>query len=359
MRLYAALALLVLAAGCSRKTELNYRHCLKLRVGMSKDDMIKAMGGTEEVVPYVEGKSLDYLKGRTAYEWSNPATMPGGDHVSVDDASGKVESIRCSNSEITAPLFVEPPAPSTATLAAAAPPPAPKPVAVSTAPAPTVADAVEAYRKKDFVKAMTIAGPLAQNGDPDAQMLAGEIFSNGAAAGQEKNGQGVALMWFYKSSRQKNAEAQAVYAATLMTNGTPPNTVIDEIQLAADLKSPAGLLLQAHVYLNGLYPDVVPKDEDEGEKWLKLAAQGGDPTAQLELGRLSQTVRKDPVEAYRWTLAASRHPLVDKFADPMRAMTAAWTPEQEADAQKLLRELKSTMKPADVKTAEGLVPKTP
>jgi hypothetical protein len=81
---------------------------------MTREALFQVMGPPEETIAYVEGKSLDYLKGRTAYEWSNPPSMPGPDHVSVDDASGKIESIRCSNSEITAPVFIEPPALSTA-----------------------------------------------------------------------------------------------------------------------------------------------------------------------------------------------------------------------------------------------------
>src|ERR1019366_6454681 len=153
--------------------------------------------------------------------------------------------------------------------------------------------------------------------------------------------QGVALMWFYKSARQKNAEAQAVYAATLMTTTTPPQTIVDEIKLAADAGSPAGQLLQADVLLKGTYPDIVPVDEEEGDKLLVSAAKAGDPAAQLSLARRQQTARKDLVEAYHWALLASKAPLVDKFSDPMHSLSTAWTPEQRTDAQKLLRELKS------------------
>jgi outer membrane protein assembly factor BamE (lipoprotein component of BamABCDE complex) len=135
MRTVILWAALLAAAGCGRKQAANYKHCLKLRVGMTREDMLKVMGAPEETLPFVEGKSLDYLRGRTAYEWSNPATMPGPDHVSVEDASGKIASIRCSNAEITASVFVEPPAPSTATAAipapivVVAPPVAPPPAA--------------------------------------------------------------------------------------------------------------------------------------------------------------------------------------------------------------------------------------
>ncbi len=104
-----------LPAACSRKAADNYRHCLNLRVGMTREELWRIMGPPEETIPYVEDKSLGYLKGRVAYEWSNPAAMPGPDHVSVDDASGKISSIRCSGAVIAASVYVEPPASSTAT----------------------------------------------------------------------------------------------------------------------------------------------------------------------------------------------------------------------------------------------------
>ncbi|MDD5301679.1 MAG: hypothetical protein PHS14_01110 [Elusimicrobia bacterium] len=131
---HGLLALFILAAaGCSRQAGLNYRRCLKLRVGMTREQVFAAMGPPEETFPYVEGKSLPHLKGRTAYEWSTPASMPAPNRVSFDDASGKAESIRCGDSVITAGVFVEPPAPAVSTAAvygveiatatAAAPPP--------------------------------------------------------------------------------------------------------------------------------------------------------------------------------------------------------------------------------------------
>lgn len=356
MRL-AALAVLALAMGCSKQAELNYKHCLKLRVGMTKADMVKVMGEPETTIPYVEGKSLEYLKGRTAYEWSNPASMPGSDHVSLDDASGKIESIRCSNAEITASVFIEPPAPSTATAVATSTAPA---AAAKTAAAPaqeppalSLKVAFDAYKKKDFVNAMRIASPYAQNGDPEAQFLAGLIFLNGAAAGHEKDGMNVAQMWLYKASRQKHAEAQAIYTANLMANNGPSTTIVDEAKAAAATGNPAGLRLLADVYLKGEYQDVVPKDEDEGEKWLLKAAQAGDPTGQLELAHRMKD-KKDLVEAYHWALLASRHPVTDKFSDPEHSLSSSWTGGEKEDVAKLIMELRATMKPAQIKEAEGL-----
>jgi len=108
----ALLAVLLLAAtGCGRQAAQNYRRCLKLRIGMTREQVFAAMGPPEETFPYVEGKSLPHLKGRTAYEWSTPASMPAPNRVSFDDATGKAESIRCGDAVITAAVFVEPAAP--------------------------------------------------------------------------------------------------------------------------------------------------------------------------------------------------------------------------------------------------------
>lgn len=115
MRRPLALAVLLAAAACSRQPARNYRHCLKLRIGMTREQVFLMMGAPEETFPYVEGVSLPHLKGKTAYEWANPASMPAPNRVSIDDASGKAESIRCGDSVITTAVFIEPPEPAVST----------------------------------------------------------------------------------------------------------------------------------------------------------------------------------------------------------------------------------------------------
>ncbi len=107
------LAGLLLAAGCSRQSVLNYHRCLKLRVGMTREQVFAAMGPPEDTFPYAEGKSLPHLKGRTSYEWSTTISMSAPNRVSVDDASGKAASIRCGDSVVATAVYVEPPAPLT------------------------------------------------------------------------------------------------------------------------------------------------------------------------------------------------------------------------------------------------------
>ena len=106
----AAIALMVLtSAACSRNASDNYRRCLKLRLGMTREEALKIMGTPDETLPFSEGKSLPHLRGRTAYEWANPVTMPGPNHVSVEEATGKVASVRCSDVVVSASVFIEPP----------------------------------------------------------------------------------------------------------------------------------------------------------------------------------------------------------------------------------------------------------
>ena len=110
MRRVLPILLALAAAACSKKSADNYRHCLKLRLGMTQEELLKIMGAPDETIPYVEGKSLPHLSGRTAYEWSNPAAMPGPNHISVEEATGKLASVRCSDVVVNASVFIEPPA---------------------------------------------------------------------------------------------------------------------------------------------------------------------------------------------------------------------------------------------------------
>jgi hypothetical protein len=126
-------ALLVLAAALSacggRKAAQNYKNCLKLRVGMSGAEVQTLMGEPDETFPYEEGRSLPHMKGKTAFEWANPASMSAPNRVTLSLESGVVESIRCGDTAVTAGVFVEPPAaaeaaPEAVVLSSAAPPPA-------------------------------------------------------------------------------------------------------------------------------------------------------------------------------------------------------------------------------------------
>lgn len=345
-RLLLLAVLFPAAAGCGRRLEANYKHCLKLRVGMTREDMRKVMGPPDETIPFVEGKSLEHLRGRTAYEWSNPASMPGPDHVSVEDATGKIASIRCSNVDISASVFIEPPAPSTA--AASAPVVA---TASGTAapPAGGLDDALAAYRAKDLPKALKIVNPLAGAGNADAQLLLAMIFLTADQVGLRANPAEAARL-FYQSGRQKNCEAAALYVTTLDPRKAG-NVFLAENEYAASLGCPAAKRLRADLLLDG-FEDLAAADPAQGMTLLREAAADGSPAAQADLGARLQREGKDPVEAYRWTLLASRHPLVAAFDDPLHSLTNGWKDADRDKAAEALRALKKTLSPAQVAEAE-------
>lgn len=147
------LACVLLAAACSKREAQNYRKCLKLRVGMTREDVLKAMGEPDETIPYVEGKSLPHLKGRTSYEWATPASMPAPARVTIEEAAGKAESIRCADVVVTAAVFVEPPEPAVSTAPFALPQNPP-----TGAPAP----AARGLRERSASSAQSSGRPLTE-----------------------------------------------------------------------------------------------------------------------------------------------------------------------------------------------------
>ncbi|MDX6769525.1 MAG: hypothetical protein SF051_08340 [Elusimicrobiota bacterium] len=169
---------LLLLAGallaCSGKKAANYKNCLKLRLGMTREQLFTVMGEPDATIPYEEGKSLPHLKGRTAYEWENVSRFPGPNHVSVEEATGKVASVRCSEVVISAEVFVEPAAVSTAAVAAVAAAALPSALPPESAPDPAlrVIEALKTLRPKSAAEGDATADLdayfSALPGDPEA-----------------------------------------------------------------------------------------------------------------------------------------------------------------------------------------------
>ncbi len=81
----------------------------------------------------------------------------------------------------------------------------------------------------------------------------------------------------------------------------------------------------------------VPQDYQEATKWYRIAAEKGNPKAQVKVGFMyneGRGVSRDRVRAHTWfNLAASQG---NKTGDLMREILASMmTPEQIAEAQRL------------------------
>jgi len=177
-------------------------------------------------------------------------------------------------------------------------------------PADAAAEAETAFQKTDYAKALKLARPLAEDGDPRAEAVLGSAYYRGRGVPQNDS---EAAKWFRLAADQGNAAAR-------FTLGV--------------------------MYGEGRG---VPQDYAEAARWYRRAAEQGDAQAQYNLGLAyarGEGVTQNPVEAHMWfNLAAARFP-----ANDTRNRTAAvknrdtvageMSSDQLAEAQKRAREWK-------------------
>src|SRR6266446_4103692 len=179
-----------------------------------------------------------------------------------------------------------------------------------TSPADEAGTAEIAFQRADYAKALKLARPLAEAGDPRAEAIVGSAYYRGRGVAQNDT---EAAKWF---------------------------------RLAADKGNAAARFTLGVMYGEGRG---VPQDYAEAARWYRLAAEQGDAQAQYNLGLAyarGEGVTQDVVDAHMWfNLAAARVP-----ANDTRTRTAAvknrdtvageMSSEQLAEAQKRAREWK-------------------
>ena len=141
--------------------------------------------------------------------------------------------------------------------------------------APSVRQGVAAIERQDYARAAAILGPLAQNGNPDAQAYMGYLYEIGRGEPQDHT---QAALWYRRAAEQGQSWAQ--------------------FQL--------GML-----YDKG---HGVPVDVVEAEKWLILAAAAAPPAGADDRSRMRDAV---VTKMTRGEVAEAR----------MRAL--AWRPRRE------------------------------
>ena len=164
----------------------------------------------------------------------------------------------------------------------------------------SVDDAVQAYLRGEFNKAVTILRPIAEQGDVQAQTYMGVLFERGQGIPQDY---AEAEKWYRLAAEQGKADAQ--------------------------------------YYLGNMYREVNgSKDYAEAVIWYSKAAEQGKAEAQNKLGEMyakGQGVKKDRVISYKWfnIAAISGHePYIqgrDKVAKKMNK-------KEIEEAQRLSRE---------------------
>jgi hypothetical protein len=138
------------------------------------------------------------------------------------------------------------------------------------------AEAAAAFQKGDYAKALKLARPLADAGDPRAQAIVGFAYYRGRGVTHD-DAEGA--KWLHRAADQGDAPAR-------FTLGV--------------------------MYGEGRG---VPQDFAEAAHWYRLAAEQGDAQAQYNLGLAyarGEGVTQDVVEAHMWfNLAAARFPATD------------------------------------------------
>ena len=183
-------------------------------------------------------------------------------------------------------------------------------VGLASPPGDAAAEAEAAFQKGDYTKALKLARPLADEGNPRAEAVVGLAYYRGRGAPHDD---AEAAKWLLRAADK--GDAVAGYTLGVM-------------------------------YGEGRG---VPQDFAEAARWYRRAAERGDAPAQYNLGLAyarGEGVAQDVVAAHMWfNLAAARFPATDtrnRAAAVKNRDTVAgeMTSTQLAEAQKRAREWK-------------------
>ena len=169
--------------------------------------------------------------------------------------------------------------------------------------------AQQAYKQKDYATALKESTPLAEQGNPEAQLLLGRMFLMGQGVSRDAD---QAMKWFRASAAQGNADAQFFMGTYYLL----PRRDIPEgmrwLRLSAEQGNQDAQLLLGKTYADG--GSEVPRDAVQGEMWLRLAA-------------------KDNLPFYASQLAVAEQEMNPAEIEQGKALAAAWKPKpgQKAD----------------------------
>lgn len=228
----------------------------------------------------------------------------------------------------------------------------------------------DAYQRKDYLTALKEWKPLAEEGNPVAQMGLGSLYHQGNGVEKDIN---EAMKWYHLAANQGNSVAQyllgVIYhkaidipqdnhkAAHWLGLAAEQGEVeaqyllgkiyrehndykkaIPLLRLAAEQGHAAAQTKIGVMYFTG---KELPRDYQEAGRWLRMAADQGDALGQLSCGILLKELGepKDYAAAYMWlTLAEAKG--MKKAAEEREKLAEKMTSEQIAEAQLLMRQWK-------------------
>ena len=157
----------------------------------------------------------------------------------------------------------------------------------SSVSAQTVRAGIEAWQRADYSAAVAIWRPLAEKGDPDAAFNLGQAYRLGRGV---PTNIAAATTWFERAASKGHVDAETTLGLLLFQNGDQTQG-LRWLKAAADKGEPRALLVYGTALVNG---DGVTRDPVLGYALVSRAAAQGLPAAKETLEQLDQVL---PVEA--------------------------------------------------------------
>ncbi len=192
----------------------------------------------------------------------------------------------------------------------------------TTLQAQSVKAGIEAWQRSDYSAAVAIWRPLAEKGDPDAAFNLGQAYRLGRGV---PTNLAVAKTWFERSAEKGHVDAQTTLGLLLFQNGDQAEG-LRWLKGAAEKGEPRALLVYGTALVNG---DGVTQDPVLGYAYVSRAAAQGLAPAKETLKQLDQILS---LEDRKKGVAMAR--MKAKAAPPPKSKSDRSKPTQTASAAK-------------------------
>jgi cell division protein FtsN len=186
-------------------------------------------------------------------------------------------------------------------------------------PAQSVKAGIEAWQRADYAGAMAIWRPLAEKGDADAAFNLGQAYRLGRGV---PTNLAVARTWFERAASQGHVDAQATLGLLMFQNGDQAGG-LKWLKQAAEQGEPRALLVYGTALYNG---DGVTQNQVLGYAYVsRAAAQGLGPAKETltQLDKLMPVGDRKKGVALAKTKAKNAPPSGSKAAKPPKVAAAA------------------------------------
>ena len=151
------------------------------------------------------------------------------------------------------------------------------------AAAPTVRSGIEAWQQADYSKAVSIWRPLAEKGDADAQFNLGQAYKLGRGVATDL---AKAQVWFERAAKRGHLDAQTNLGLLLFQNGDRTGAM-RWLKIAAESGEPRAMLLYGTALYNG---DGVARDPARAYAFIARSAEMGFGPAKESLAEMNQVM---------------------------------------------------------------------